>query len=217
MRVGFRLFSDEKYARVVPHSGKALGYDFPEQKGCWEWWWCDLNSSKGSDMSTPSPLRSREYPIGLFRVGVSAAIQSPFRDAFQIMNLGVRNTWESRNAFQGASQDESRFMTVIGTLLLHTAATNIECLRSLRSQYPSHTPSAKPQKTFWLFGPFGRFSGCRQPQQVYKSTRIIINLCIMKIWCVLPVRVGFVMTIRHDPCKVGHPEDFFGYCTGHNV
>jgi len=34
--------------------------------------------------------------LRVFRVGVSAAIQSPFRDAIQMLNLGVRNVRKSK-------------------------------------------------------------------------------------------------------------------------
>ena len=57
----FTSMTENMPVYLVPHCGKTFVCYSPEQKESWEWWWYDLNSSKGTDISTS--LRSGEYPI----------------------------------------------------------------------------------------------------------------------------------------------------------
>ena len=48
-------------------------------------------------LSISSKSHKAAHRIGVFRVGVSAVIQSPFCDTIQIPNLGVRNMRKSKH------------------------------------------------------------------------------------------------------------------------
>jgi hypothetical protein len=48
------------------------------------------------DVNPAIAAMKRLEAIGVFRVGVSAAIQLPFRDAIRVLDLGVRNVRKSK-------------------------------------------------------------------------------------------------------------------------